>query len=350
MFTSSSAPPALKRAHQVGEDALVADEAADAMAVELAHHGLHPGGEVGHLLDELGGEPPSQRQQRLDGDVLAEGHQLDLVVAQHQLAPGRQASWRPRRRGPCRRARARGRRCRREVDLAPPSRLAQLLRQGRGVVVVEGDGRLGPDHQARALPHGLPGQVEVPVDVPGEELRLPLVLLDDAGLHQADPQAPDALERRAHHEPAEAVQATPRRPRGPGGPRPAGGDQQRVGQESRGQHERGGHAVDRGVRRDLDAQEVLVLAVAEQAPGELEEACARAAAPSRPRPAGRPAGRGGRRRAATGTSPGRRAGGRARRPGRAASSPRCPPAATARRTARPPGTSSRAGPGRRRRP
>ena len=81
------------------------------------------------------------------------------------------------------------------------------------------------------------------------------------GLGQGLGHGPEAVGVQAPEETASATRAWRRRAAHEGG----------VGHEGRGEHHCERHAVDGGEGGDLDGRRVLLLAVAEQAPGELEE-------------------------------------------------------------------------------
>ena len=114
--------------------------------------------------------------------------------------------------------------------------------------------------------------------------------------------------------------------------------------ERRDQQER--HAVDRRDRRDLDDRQVRLLAVAEQAPGELEEGVRRAAARSPPTANGAPSRpRVPKRGHQAADRPAEERAGRARRRGTAQRHDHdAPRGGPGRRTGRPRVPSSRAGP------
>ena len=200
---------------------------------------------------------------------------MDLVVPRDETRPRARAAW-PRRRSGARRPgrAARGRRCRRRGGCRARGPCPAAASARAGVPVVEeGHRRLRPDHEARPAPRRLRRELQVPVDVVPGVLRHPLVLLPDAALHEADDDPARLRDRPAHRPGAPGPRhpgdehGRPRRRSPPGGSRL----QSRVGQEGREGRQDERHAVDRGHGRDLDDGQVRVLAVAEQAPRELEE-------------------------------------------------------------------------------
>ena len=85
MLTRTSAPSCGEVADLVGKDGLVADEDAVAMAVE-AEGGC--GRSPREKRRDLAGEFVGEGQVLLEGDVFAEGDEVDLVVAADAVAVG----------------------------------------------------------------------------------------------------------------------------------------------------------------------------------------------------------------------------------------------------------------------
>ena len=85
MFTSTSAPSCANSPHLVGKDRLIADE--DAVAMRRHSRQRKTLRSSPRVNDEtLPGELVGKEEQILEGNVLAEGNQVNLVVAAHARA------------------------------------------------------------------------------------------------------------------------------------------------------------------------------------------------------------------------------------------------------------------------
>ena len=216
--------------------------------------------------------PPSVKKP-LQGHVLAEGHELDLVVSRDEL-PRRVEQLRP----DVDAALLRGERlevvvAEEEVDPPPPHRLPQEPGQSGLLVEEEGHGGLRPHDEPGARVGGLLGELQVPPDVRRGVLGHPLVLLPDAPLHEPDRDAPRLRDRLLHLPAAPAPgPAHQERHRGERrAPRRHARRHRRARQQCRDRADEERDPVDRRDRGDLGEGQEIVLAVAEERPGEREE-------------------------------------------------------------------------------
>ncbi len=160
-----------------------------------------------------------------------------------------------------------------EVDPPPPHRLPQEPGQSGLLVEEEGHGGLRPHDEPGARVGGLLGELQVPPDVRRGVLGHPLVLLPDASLHEPDRDAPRLRDRLLHLPAAPAPgPAHQERHRGERrAPRRRARRHRRVRQQGRDRADEERDPVDRRDRGDLGEGQEIVLAVAEERPGEREE-------------------------------------------------------------------------------
>ena len=172
--------------HLVGKDRLVADQRAhgrQARQPQGARPG--PGGEVDRPVRELG-----ERQHPAETHVLAERHQMELVVGSDDIplgVDGVHAVPQPRRRG------RRGRRAHRAANQHAAARGDRRDHAAPDGVVGDDVGyrRLRPYHMADALDAVARGKLELAGEQRFAELRPPLVVLSDVRLDKPQQNAFD---------------------------------------------------------------------------------------------------------------------------------------------------------------
>ena len=151
--------------------------------------------------------------------------------------------------------------------------LLELGGDGGVAIVQPRQRRFRPDHEARTAARGLAGERQVMAEVRPGFLRVPLVLLQDRRLDEADSQPAGLRDRPAQpphavgHHRAHQQRGSQERPQ----PWPAArlDDRIRDRRRRRRHHER--HRVHRAEAGNLDHRELRVLAIAEEAPREVEQ-------------------------------------------------------------------------------
>lgn len=265
--------------HEVREDHLEADDDAQAAAGRAQHARARPRHEVADADHQFVQEP----QEFLQRDVLAEGHQVDLVVAvQHDAVSADQvrAVQQTQRAGGLARD---GRASEQQGDAAFPHEGQQFV-PVRGLhLEQERRGGFGPDHEIGAV-GDLQAQPFVFLDRVPPVGGVPFLGLGHVGLDETDPHgvvAGRVFLGRETPVPVGQDDDEERRGEQPGGPGKGG----RLGRRRHARHERchdpgrddvhehqqEGDAVHARHVRHLDHRQIVELAVAEQHPGKAGE-------------------------------------------------------------------------------
>ena len=160
------------------------------MAVHRAQRVVLARRELPRLLHQLGREAAAQREHGLDGHVFPEGDEPDLVVAEDE-APFRVEHLRPHPDlAPAVQAVLAIVVAEEEVDAVLGGRGLELRRHRGHAVEEERQRGFRPHHEPRALGGGATRQLEMAVHVRPGVGGVPLLVLGDRGLDEADPQPP----------------------------------------------------------------------------------------------------------------------------------------------------------------
>ena len=184
IVVSSSLPSSDRLAHERRIDHLVADRRADQVTADRQHH---------HRVARR------ERGQAARPAATTNVEPLASTARTRRTAPGESCGRPPPSRRP---GRAGTRRCRsgrrRSPTIwslpnssgTPTSRASSRSAASPGLVLLEHERRrrLGPDHELRAAPDDVARHRDVGGEDAARLARLPLVVLRDVGLHQADAQ------------------------------------------------------------------------------------------------------------------------------------------------------------------